>query len=70
MDGHIDQPSFGTTSAVITRADGTVVDVGVIAAHYRSPWRRLWWRLWGLPAVNRRIKRINRAHAGRQRGWA
>jgi hypothetical protein len=32
-------------SAVVTRADGTVEDLGVIAFYHRNPLRRLWWRL-------------------------
>jgi hypothetical protein len=31
--------------AVITRADGTVEDLGVIAYHHKNPLRRLWWRV-------------------------
>jgi hypothetical protein len=34
-------------SAVVTRADGTVEDHGVIAYHHRNPLRRLWFRLTG-----------------------
>lgn len=32
-------------SAVVTRADGTVEDLGVIAYWHRNPLRRLAWRL-------------------------
>jgi hypothetical protein len=32
-------------SAIITRADGTVEDLGVISYWHRNPLRRLWWRL-------------------------
>ncbi|MFF1284291.1 hypothetical protein ACFVY4_26565 [Streptomyces sp. NPDC058299] len=45
---------------VITRADGTVIDLGVGAYWHRSPLRRLWWRLWGQPAFNRRAAAANR----------
>lgn len=32
-------------SAVITRADGTVEDLGVISYWHKNPLRRLWWRI-------------------------
>lgn len=32
-------------SAVITRADGTVEDLGVISYWHRNPLKRAWWRL-------------------------
>lgn len=35
-------------SATITRADGTVVELGVIAAWHRNPLVRLWYRLRGI----------------------
>lgn len=56
----------GVLRAVITRADGTVEDAGIVSASYASPIRQLWWVLVGRPAANRRIRRINRAHAARQ----
>ncbi len=34
-----------TLSAVITRADGTVEDLGVIAYKHRNPLKQLAWRL-------------------------
>lgn len=34
-----------TISAVITRADGTVEDLGVIHFYHRNPLRRFAWRL-------------------------
>ena len=34
-------------SAIVTRADGTVEDLGVIAYHHRNPLRRLWFKLTG-----------------------
>lgn len=46
---------------VITRADGTVVDLGVGAYWHRNPLRRLWWRLWGSPRFKRRVSAANRA---------
>jgi hypothetical protein len=35
-------------SATITRADGTVEELGVIAAWHRNPLMRLWYRLRGI----------------------
>lgn len=32
-------------SAVVTRADGTIEDHGVISFWSKSPWRRLAWRV-------------------------
>jgi hypothetical protein len=55
------QPSFVEISAVITRADGTVQDLGLVHARYRSPFKHMWWRLVRRPAANRRIKRANRS---------
>ncbi len=34
-----------TISAVITRADGRVENLGVIAFHHRNPFKRLAWQL-------------------------
>ncbi len=31
--------------AVVTRADGTIEDLGAVSYWHRSPWRRLRWRL-------------------------
>lgn len=52
--------SSATISAVITRADGTVVDVGVIAAGYANPLKQLWWNQVGKRLAERRIARANR----------
>jgi hypothetical protein len=49
-----------TVSAVITRADGRVEHVGIIAASYDRPLKRLWWEVVGQRLANRRIKRANR----------
>lgn len=49
--------------AVITRADGSVEDLGVVAATYKSPFRRLWWRIHGKPRADQRIARANRSAA-------
>lgn len=32
-------------SAIVTRADGTVEDLGEIAYWHRNPIMRLWWRI-------------------------
>lgn len=34
-----------STSAKIIRADGTVVDLGVVSFYHRSLWRRMAWRI-------------------------
>lgn len=34
----------GSLTAVVTRADGTVEQLGVIAYYHKNPLRRLWWR--------------------------
>lgn len=34
-----------TISAIITRADGTVENLGVVAYHHRNPLKRLMFRL-------------------------
>lgn len=33
-----------TISATVTRADGTVENLGVVSYWHRNPIRRLWWR--------------------------
>lgn len=45
---------------VITRADGTIVDVGTVSASYANPLRRAWWRLAGRRRANARIRAANR----------
>ena len=35
--------------------------VGVVAAAYRNPLRRAWWRLAGRHLANARIRRVNRS---------
>ncbi|MEV6833491.1 hypothetical protein AB0N17_03000 [Streptomyces sp. NPDC051133] len=49
------------TEFVITRADGTLVNLGVGAYWHRNPLRRAWWRLWGQPRFTRRARAANRA---------
>lgn len=38
---------MASLEAVITRADGTVEDLGVIAYYHKNPLRRLWFKLTG-----------------------
>jgi hypothetical protein len=49
-----------TLHMVVTRADGTVEDLGVVAAQYKNPLRQLWWEVVGARLSARRIKRANR----------
>ncbi|MER7968093.1 hypothetical protein ABTX35_03600 [Streptomyces sp. NPDC096080] len=46
---------------VITRADGTTVDIGTGVYWHRNPLRRAWWRVWGQPRFKRRARAANRA---------
>lgn len=59
---HIRQPTRSELHAVVIRANGTREDLGKIAAHYRNPVKRLWWRLVGKPVADRRIRRTNQRH--------
>ena len=52
-------PSHTTISATITRADGTIEEVGVVAATYDNPLRQWWWDHVGAPRSERRIRRAN-----------
>lgn len=54
-------------SAVITRADGRVENLGVISATYKSPLKQWWWKHVGQRLAERRIRRANR-YALKQRG--
>lgn len=47
-------------SAVITRADGTVINLGKLEADYRHPVRQFVWRHIQLPLKNRKIRRISK----------
>lgn len=47
--------------AVVTRADGTVVDLGVISATYRNPLKQAVWTYVRKPLASRRIRRANRS---------
>ncbi|MFC8676689.1 hypothetical protein ACFUEN_28890 [Streptomyces griseorubiginosus] len=55
-----DVPHSSELRMVVTRADGTVEDHGVVAAHYANSWRATWWALVGRRLANRRIARSNR----------
>jgi len=63
VSSHADVPASAELRMVVTRADGTVIDHGVVSAAYRNPLRRWWWRHIGQPLATRRIARSNR---GRQ----
>lgn len=60
------QPTRSELRAVVIRADGRREDVGLIAAYYRNPIRRTWWRLVGRPLADRRIRRANDRHANQE----
>lgn len=53
-------PSEAVLRMVVTRADGTVHDHGIVSAYYRNPIKRLWWKHVGRPRANRRIAKSNR----------
>ncbi|MFJ4926807.1 hypothetical protein [Streptomyces sp. NPDC088736] len=53
-------PYASELSMVVTRADGTVHDHGVVDAHYRNPLKQAWWITVRRPLANRRIRRSNR----------
>ncbi|MGV9427073.1 hypothetical protein ACWDO7_22655 [Streptomyces sp. NPDC003656] len=55
-----DVPHSSELRMVVRRVDGTVEDLGIVAAHYSSRWRAAWWRCVGRPLANRRIARSNR----------
>lgn len=57
---HVEQPTRAELHMVVTRADGRVEDLGIVAAHYRNPVRAAWWLLIRRPLANRRIRRANR----------
>lgn len=63
MPNHsVKTPHTATFSAVITRADGTVEDVGLVAAGYENPIRQFWWDHVGQKLTKRRIRNINSRH--------
>jgi hypothetical protein len=47
-----------TVNAVVTRADGTVIDMGVIAYYHRNPLKRLLGQLW-VYLNRRRLKKLH-----------
>ena len=53
------QATSASHRAVITRANGDVVDLGVISYWHKNPLRRAAWRMFGQPRANRRIARFN-----------
>ncbi|WP_393075349.1 hypothetical protein [Streptomyces sp. LN704] len=53
-------PHSSELRMVVTRADGTVHDHGVVDAHYRNPLKQAWWILVRRPLANRRIRVSNR----------
>lgn len=55
-----EQASEALLRMVVTRADGTIHDHGIVSAHYKSPIKQAWWRLIGKPLADRRIRRSNR----------
>lgn len=57
---HVDQPSEAELRMVVTRADGTVHDHGIVSAAYKNPIKQAWWLLVRKPLANRRIRRSNR----------
>ncbi len=58
--GRVAPVQNGVLRARIIRADGTVDDLGVIAASYASPWRRSWWVCVGKPLARARSRAANR----------
>lgn len=46
--------------AVITRANGEVVDLGVVDRQFANPIKHRVWRIFCKPLADRRIRRANR----------
>lgn len=63
-----DVPHSSELRMVITRADGTVEDHGIVAAHYSNPLRALWWKTVGKPMADCRIALSNRRHRMKEQG--
>ena len=59
MNDSTKQPTSASHRAVVTRANGEVVDLGVVSYWHKNPLKRLRWRLIGKPAADRRIARFN-----------
>lgn len=60
MKQEFEQPSEIEISAVLHRADGTVVDLGVVDAAYTNPAKQAIWRLVRKPLTDARIRAANR----------
>lgn len=61
MEQHTtNQPRVVAVEAIITRADGTVHDLGAIVRNDPRPLRQFWWRLVGRRLAARRIAAANR----------
>lgn len=60
MKANTKVPHSAELRAVITRADGTVEDLGVISATYDNPVKQIWWELVGKHLAERRIAIANR----------
>ena len=63
MQVPVSAPSSGSVRAVVTRANGDVVDLGVISKTARTRLGRIWWSLVGSRLAARRIGKFNRENA-------
>ena len=63
MQVPVSAPSSGSVRAVVTRANGDVVDLGVVSKTARTRRGRAWWRLVGSRLAARRIAKFNRENA-------
>jgi len=61
VDQHANTRHGVEVGMVITRADGTVTNIGTVSAEYPSTLRRTWWRLVGQRRANARIRNANRS---------
>ena len=59
MNTNVKSISKTEVRAVVTRADGTVEDFGLISAKYRNPLRQLRWLLFGKPKARRLTESLN-----------
>jgi hypothetical protein len=64
VDQHASTRHTVEIGMVITRADGTVTDLGTVSAHYATPLKRAGWRLVGRRRANARIRTANRRSRG------
>lgn len=55
-----------TLALVVTRADGRVEEIGVVAAEFTSKRKQLWWDLIGHRKHDRRIRKINKRFYARE----